>query len=379
LDDPNTVGDVGIIANHDYVANNAVGDQTTPAALSTSGQALWETEVALLSGSDGNIDNGVYYGQRIYEYMTQAQANAYHYWWLVASGDDNEGLLNTSAAVTKRLFVFGQYSRFVRPNYYRIDATSSQASSLISAYKDSASPNFAIVVVNTNAATNVIQTFNLANFTATTVTPWITSSATNLAPLTPVSITNGSFTYTIPEYSVVTFVGTANTNSPPTIGAVPNQTVNVGVTLLITNTASASDVPPNTLSFSPANTFPTGATVNSSSGIFSWRPMVSQANTTNVIEVQVTDNDSSDLSATNNFSVVVNAVTNPVITGMSLSPGQVNLTVNGPQGPDYTLLTSSNLFNWSVLYETSSPAIPFTISDTNLNQPARFYMFQIGP
>ena len=378
LNDPNVAGDVGIIADHDYVANNDVGDQTTPLALSVSGKALWETEVALLSGSDGNIDNGVYYGQRIYEYMTQAQANAYHYWWLVASGDDNEGLLNTSAAVTKRLFVFGQYSRFVRPNYYRIDATSSQSSSLISAYKDSASPNFAIVVVNTNSATNVIQTFNLANFTATTVTPWITSSTLNLAPQTPVGITNGSFTYTIPEYSVVTFVGTASTSSPPTIGTMPNQTVNVGVTLLVTNTASASDVPPNTLSFSPANMFPASATVNSSSGIFSWRPMVGQANTTNVIEVQVTDSGSS-LSATNNFNVVVNSVTNPIVSGVSLSSGQVNLTVSGPQGPDYTMLTSSNLFNWQTLSKTNAPAIPFTISDTNLNQPARFYKFQIGP
>jgi hypothetical protein len=150
------------------------------------------------------------------------------------------------------------------------------------------------------------------------------------------------------------------------------------MTLLVTNTASASDVPPNTLSFSPANTFPASATVNSSSGIFSWRPIVSQANTTNVIEVQVTDSGSS-LSATNNFNVVVNAVTNPVVSGVSFFRGQVNMTVNGPQGPDYTLLTSSNLFSWQMLLKTNSPVTPFTISDTNLNQPARFYKFQIGP
>ena len=62
-----------------------VGDQPIPAAMSTYGKALWETEVALLSGSDSSIANGVYYAQRIYLYMTQAQANAYHYWWLVAS------------------------------------------------------------------------------------------------------------------------------------------------------------------------------------------------------------------------------------------------------------------------------------------------------
>jgi hypothetical protein len=165
---------------------------------------------------------------------------------------------------------------------------------------------------------------------------------------------------------------------PPTIGNVPDQTVNAGVTLLVTNTASASDVPPNTLSFSSANSFPASATVNSSSGVFSWRPMVSQANTMNIIQVQVTDT-GTGLSATNNFEVVVNAVTNPVVRGVGLSSGLVSMTVNGPQGPDYTLLTSSNLTSWQVLLKTNSPAIPFTISDTNLSQPDRFYKFQIGP
>jgi glucuronoarabinoxylan endo-1,4-beta-xylanase len=377
LSDPAAAADVSIVADHDYVANNDVGDQTPPPALSVSGKAEWETEVALLSGSDSSIANGVYYAQRIYLYMTQANANAYHYWWLVASGEGNEGLLDTSATVTKRLFTFGQYSRFVRPNFYRINATSSQQSELISAYKDSASPAFAIVVVNTNTATGVFQTINLTNFTATSVTPWITTSTLSLAPQTAVTLTNSSFTYFVPAMSVVTFVGQGST--PPTISSVPNQTVNVGVTLQITNTASDSDSPPNTLTFSSANTFPGNATVNSSSGVFSWRPHVSHANTTNVIQVQVTDSGSS-LSATNSFDVIVNAVTNPVIGGINLSAGQISMAVNGPQGPDYTLFTSSNLLNWQALFTTNSPVMPFTFIAPNLiTNPAEFYHFQIGP
>jgi glucuronoarabinoxylan endo-1,4-beta-xylanase len=378
LSDPNSAADVSIIANHNYVGNNNVGDQTTPPTLSVSGKTLWETEVALLSGSDSSIANGVYYAQRIYLFMTQAQANAYHYWWLVSGGGGgNEGLLDGSAAVTKRLFTFGQYSRFVRPNYYRINATSSQVSSLISAYKDSASTAFAIVVVNTNVATGVIQTFNLANFTAGSVTPWITSISQSLAPQTPVTVTNGSFTYLVPAMSVVTFVGQGNT--PPTIAPVPNQTVNPGVTVLVTNTASDSDLPAQTLTFGAANTFPANATINGASGVFSWRPPVSAANTTNPIQIKVADTGSPNLSATNNFSVIVNAITNPVISSASLSPGQVSLTVNGPQGPDYTVLTSSNLTSWQALFTTNSPAMPFTFIGTNLNNPDQFYRFQIGP
>jgi glucuronoarabinoxylan endo-1,4-beta-xylanase len=378
LNDPVTAAAVSIVANHDYVADNGVGDQANPAAPSVSGKALWETEVALLSGSDSTIVNGVYYGQRIYQFMTQANANAYHYWWLT-TGDSvgNQGLLSSGSAVTKRLFVFGQYSRFVRPNYYRIDATSSQQSELISAYKDTNSTAFAIVVVNTNAATGVFQTINLTNFTAPSVTPWITTATLSLAPQTTVTLTNSSFTYFVPAMSVVTFVGAGSTSIPPTIAPVADQTVNVGVTLLVTNTASDSDSPPNTLTFSPANSFPANAMVNSG-GVFSWRPHVSQANTTNLIQVQVTDS-GSNLSATNAFNVIVNAVTNPVVGGVNLSQGNVSMTVNGPQGPDYTVLTSSNLVSWQALFTTNSPAMPFTFTGTNLNNPAEFYRLQIGP
>src|ERR1035438_8688220 len=55
MNDTKAATDVGIIANHDYVGDNSIGDQTTPAALNAGGKALWETEVALLSGSDSSI------------------------------------------------------------------------------------------------------------------------------------------------------------------------------------------------------------------------------------------------------------------------------------------------------------------------------------
>jgi glucuronoarabinoxylan endo-1,4-beta-xylanase len=379
LNDPNTAAVVGIVADHDYVANNNVGDQTVPPALPVGNKAMWETEVALLSGSDSSIANGIYYAQRIYEYMTQAQANAYHYWWLVASGAGNEGLLDTSAAVTKRLFTFGQYSRFVRPNFYRINATSTQSSVLVSAYKDSASTSFAIVAVNTNVNTDADYTFNLGHFTAATVTPWVTSALLNLAPQTPVIVTNNQFVYDVPALSVVTFVGIGNT--APSIAGVPTQTDNVGVTLLVTNSASDSDLPAQTLTFSPGNTFPTGASVNPTNGLFSWRPLVAQANTTNQIQVQVTDSGTPPLSATNNFNVIVNPVTNPVIGAVtySASSGQFSINVSGPQGPDYTLLTSTNLMTWWPLATNSSPVTPFVFTDTNASNAAQYYQVQIGP
>ena len=231
VNDPISLADVGIIAGHDYVTNNAVGDTNAPAVVASYGKAVWETEVALLSGSDSTIANGLYYGKRIYLFMTVAQVNAWHYWWLIAgNGVGNQGLLDNNASTTKRLFAVGQYSRFVRPGYYRMDATNT-GPALISAYKDTVAGNFAIVAINTNSST-INQTFTLTNFaTVTSVTPWITSATLNLASQTAVAVTNSAFTYTLPAQSIVTFVGQAATNSASQISAIQVLGSNVLVTI----------------------------------------------------------------------------------------------------------------------------------------------------
>src|ERR1039458_1969915 len=101
MTDPTVAAEVAILADHNYDGANG------PAVLTktTYGKALWETEVSILSGSDSSITNGVYYAQRIFLFLTQAQVNAWHYWWLVSlDSTGNEGLLDNNAALTKRLF-----------------------------------------------------------------------------------------------------------------------------------------------------------------------------------------------------------------------------------------------------------------------------------
>ncbi|MGD0815195.1 MAG: hypothetical protein ABSA83_16475 [Verrucomicrobiota bacterium] len=220
MTDPNVAPDVGIIADHNYDGPNG------PATLTKNhyGKALWETEISAFSAFDGSITDGVYIAQRIYLFMTQAQANAWHYWWLVSDNSDNEGLTDTNGIPTMRMYTLGQYSRFVRPNFYRIDANANCSPLLISAYKDSTTTAFAIVAVNTDPASSVNQKFILTNFTAGSVTPWITSGTQSLANLAPVAVANASFTYTVPGLSVVTFVGQATL--PASIITISNAAVN---------------------------------------------------------------------------------------------------------------------------------------------------------
>jgi len=201
LADSNTAAQVSILAGHNY------GSSAEP--VNTSGKDLWETEISFLSGSDSSISNGVYWAGQIYEFLTIAQVNAWHYWWLVpGNSTGNEGLVDTNGVPAKRLYTLGNFSLFVRPNFYRIGAFNSTGAQ-IAAFKDSLSTRFAIVAINPSAS-DITQVFNLTNFTCDTVTPWLTSSASSLASNLPITLTNGWFTNFLPAMSVTTFSGQAD-------------------------------------------------------------------------------------------------------------------------------------------------------------------------
>src|SRR5207245_122733 len=96
-------------------------------------------------------------------------------------------------------------------------------------------------------------------------------------------------------------------NSAPTLTVPGNQTINELSTLVVTNTATDTDVPSNTLTFALVSG-PSGVAVNPTTGVLSWTPTEAQGPSTNTITVKVTDNGSPALSATSSFTVVVNEV-----------------------------------------------------------------------
>ena len=136
------------------------------------------------------MTNGLYWALQIHDMLTIDQVNAWHYWWLIPYPTDNESLVDPNGLPAKRMYVLGQFSRFVRPGYYRIGAANTGAT-FISAYKDPASGNFALVAINTNAA-DFTQTFNLAGFNCVRVTPWITSANLSLASQPAINLTNAT-------------------------------------------------------------------------------------------------------------------------------------------------------------------------------------------
>ena len=154
--------------------------------------------------------------------------------------------------------------------------------------------------------------------------------------------------------------------------------MNVGQTVAFTASATDTDQPPQTLTFALL-AGATNATLNTNSGAFSFRPLVTQANSTNSFTLKVADNGTPGMSATQSFSVIVNPLSLPGIGNISLASGQLAFKVNGQSGPDYAIETSTNLTQWSNVFTTNSPVLPFIWTDAAPNSPLRFYRVKIGP
>lgn len=129
-----------------------------------------------------------------------------------------------------------------------------------------------------------------------------------------------SFTITVNE-----------TNTPPTIGNIPNQTATEGELLTFTVTADDTDVPPQTpFKFRLAGTPPAGATINESTGVFTWTPTAQQVGVHDII-IEVEDSGGAPAGpATSQRTVRVTV--GPKILPYIVANGI--LTVNGTAGDD---------------------------------------------
>ncbi len=103
-------------------------------------------------------------------------------------------------------------------------------------------------------------------------------------------------------------------NTPPQINPIANQTVDELSALSFVISATDTDTPPNTLSYSLEGAAPEGASVDEFSGAFTWTPTELQGPSSNYFVVRVTDSGTPNLSATTSFVVHVSEVnTAPVL------------------------------------------------------------------
>ena len=211
MNNPTVAADIGILAAHGYDSSASFLSYNN-----VTNQRNWQTEVSDFSTYDGSIASGLTYATMVHDWLTTARVNSWQYWLL--SGQDeftnNEGLTDANhnrarsgysvsrANIAKRAYTLGNFSRFVQPGWIVVGVTN-LTRLLVSAYKSPTS-GAAIVVVNNGSAVRN-QVFSVGSTMGSSVIPWVTSSSANLAPQTPVAVSSGSFTYTIPASSVVTF------------------------------------------------------------------------------------------------------------------------------------------------------------------------------
>jgi glucuronoarabinoxylan endo-1,4-beta-xylanase len=204
MNDPSVAEDVGILAAHAYSG--------TAVAPTNFGKSVWMSEVSSQSGTfDGSMTNALGWAAMIHSYLATANVNAW-VWWAFSDqvwqgdGTDNGTLTDINGNPAKRAYVTGQWSKFVRPGWNRIDVTDASGMS-ITAFKNTTTGQFAIVVVNSGSANS--DTFSLSGFNAASVTPWITDATRSLTQQSDVAVTGGTFSYTVPAGSVMTFAGQA--------------------------------------------------------------------------------------------------------------------------------------------------------------------------
>ena len=169
-----------------------------------------------------------------------------------------------------------------------------------------------------------------------------------------------------------------NGNSSPVLAAITNRTLIAGQVLTVTNSATDPDVPPQVLSWSVQPSL-AGLSITTN-GILQWRPTIAQSPSRNLLQVIVADNGTPSLSATQQFQVVVQRPVSPLLGAAVDGAGKFNLTLAGDVGPDYTVQTSPDLFNWLPLVTVTPTSLPLTLQwPVSNNIPQKFFRVQLGP
>ena len=107
-----------------------------------------------------------------------------------------------------------------------------------------------------------------------------------------------------------TFTITVNdVNVAPVLGAIGDQSIDELATLSFTATATDSDLPADTLTFSlDAASLTAGMTIDANTGVFSWTPTEGQGGSTPSVTVTVTDSGTGNLVDSETFTITVNDI-----------------------------------------------------------------------
>jgi glucuronoarabinoxylan endo-1,4-beta-xylanase len=208
--DPTANNAMSIISSHGYSAApnfplTGIGQKHT-----------WETEWGTLGDQwDPNWDDnkggsGFSWAQNIYTGLTAANLNAFFFWWGLGFNVSDDGVLmryqNHALEISKRLWAFANYSRFVRQGAIRIGATTTDNELETTAFKNT-DGSLSLVVLNT-ASSDIPVAFSLQKAGITphcVVTPYLTDTSHDTAAQAQLRTQQQQFSATVPARSLVTY------------------------------------------------------------------------------------------------------------------------------------------------------------------------------
>ena len=199
---------VNIFASHEYGCGTLPSEPTIAAA----GKEYWETEVDTGTGKGDSSGDGIAsalpMATTLHNDLTKANLNAWHIWWLYNASGNGGCLYDTTNNVwTKRLWVLGNYARFVRPGFMRVSTSGTVPSGvLLTAYQNPADGTVAVVAINSNTSATPLSLY-ISGVVPCSITPWVTSATDSLASKSPITVSSARFSATLDAQSVTTFVG----------------------------------------------------------------------------------------------------------------------------------------------------------------------------
>ncbi|WP_416295908.1 carbohydrate-binding protein [Paenibacillus illinoisensis] len=202
LNDPQALANMDILGAHTY--GTQFKDFAYPLFKQKgAGKELWMTEVYYPNSDNNSSDRwpeALDVSYHMHNAMVEGDFQAYVWWYIRRQ----YGPMNEDGSISKRGYNMAHFSKFVRPGYYRVDATKNpDTNTFVSAYKGD---NKAVIVAINRGTSAVSQKFVLQNGNASTVSSWVTDSSRNLASGAPITVSGGAFTAQLPAQSVTTFV-----------------------------------------------------------------------------------------------------------------------------------------------------------------------------
>jgi glucuronoarabinoxylan endo-1,4-beta-xylanase len=204
--DPAAWAAVDILGVHQYDSQVA---EPWPADVPDK-KPVWQTEMSGVKywpegEPSKDIQNGVAVAGWIHNALVVGDANAWLWWWYKGQGT-NEGLYLADGSDTKRHYTFGNFTKFIRPGYVRVDMTGGvPANVLLSAYK-SMDGTVVLVAINKGTSASTVPVTISGGAAPSSCTPTVTSASEDLKAGTAVPVNGGILTASLAGLTVTTFV-----------------------------------------------------------------------------------------------------------------------------------------------------------------------------